>query len=72
LFFRICLVILLCSYTFAPNTLAKSKENRAWRGELVRVIDGDSLVVLREGEKTKVRLWGIDCPDGQRPYSAES
>lgn len=36
------------------------------------VIDGDSLVVTRNGKAMEIRLWGIDAPEYDQPYSAPS
>jgi endonuclease YncB( thermonuclease family) len=36
------------------------------------VVDGDSLVVKRNGKAMEVRLWGIDAPEYDQPYSAVS
>jgi micrococcal nuclease len=43
-------------------------------GKVIRVIDGDTLVLLVEGEQGKpeevrVRLEGIDCPESGQPWS---
>ncbi len=37
----------------------------AWSGVVTRVLDGDSLIVLRDGtgQSEQVRLYGIDCPE---------
>jgi endonuclease YncB( thermonuclease family) len=37
-----------------------------------RVIDGDSLVVLRDGQSLEIRLEGIDCPEFDQPYRKEA
>ena len=52
----------------------------AWQGEVVSVTDGDTVVVLRKdtGQKVKVRLYGIDAPEGKgkrwkpQPYSRQA
>ena len=36
------------------------------------VIDGDSLVVKRNGKTMEVRLWGIDAPEYDQPDNAQS
>lgn len=36
------------------------------------VIDGDSLVVKGNGKTLEVRLWGIDAPEHNQPYSDRS
>jgi endonuclease YncB( thermonuclease family) len=36
------------------------------------VVDGDSLVVRHNGNAMEVRLWGIDAPEYDQPYSVLS
>lgn len=40
----------------------------AFSGRVVGVLDGDSLVVLREGRQVTVRLHGVDAPEGGQAY----
>jgi hypothetical protein len=35
----------------------------------VAVLDGDTIEVLREGWRTRIRLEGIDCPERGQPFS---
>lgn len=49
----------------------------AWTGDVVRIADGDTMTVMRQGEQVRVRFYGIDsmafgfimCPF---PSSADS
>lgn len=41
----------------------------AWEGIVVKIIDGDSLTVQRNGKMYKIRLYGIDTPEYRQPYS---
>jgi len=41
----------------------------AWEGTVVRVLDGDSLLVKKEGRIYEIRLYGIDTPEFRQPYS---
>ncbi len=43
-----------------------------FRGKVVRVTDGDTIKVMREGKEVKIRLAGIDCPEKDQPYGDES
>lgn len=38
-------------------------------GQVVRVSDGDTISVMREGRAVAVRLEGIDCPENGQPFS---
>ena len=40
--------------------------------KVVDVIDGDTVTVLREGQRIKVRIWGIDAPERDQARGAES
>lgn len=40
----------------------------SWRGEVVRVSDGDTLEVMRAGRAVRVRLHGVDCPELGQPF----
>lgn len=37
-----------------------------------KVVDGDSVVLVREMRKIKARLWGIDCPEWDQPFSLQA
>lgn len=41
----------------------------ALEGTVVKVIDGDSLMVQWEGKVSEVRLYGIDTPEYRQPFS---
>lgn len=42
----------------------------AWEGRVVSVADGDTITVepINGGERVKIRLYGIDCPEVRQPY----
>lgn len=37
-------------------------------GRVVGIADGDTIAVLSGTAAVKVRLWGIDCPEGSQPF----
>lgn len=39
-----------------------------FRGQVVGVIDGDTISVMREGKAVKVRLQGVDCPEQAQAF----
>lgn len=41
----------------------------AWEGVVVKVLDGDSIVIQRSGEINTIRLYGIDTPEYKQAYS---
>lgn len=44
----------------------------AWSAKLVTVVDGDTLVVLRDGQQQEIRLYGIDCPEKDQNYGQQA
>jgi len=42
----------------------------AFTGEIVRVLDGDTIEVLVNKEPIRVRLANIDCPEKKQPYGS--
>lgn len=41
----------------------------SWSGKCVGISDGDTLTVLHDGTGEKIRLWGVDAPEKDQPYS---
>jgi len=41
----------------------------AWDAVVVKVLDGDSIEVSRDGKIVEIRLYGIDTPEYKQPYS---
>jgi endonuclease YncB( thermonuclease family) len=41
-------------------------------GEVVKVLDGDTIDVLYGGEAVRVRLAGIDCPEKKQPFGKKA
>jgi micrococcal nuclease len=39
-------------------------------GRVVGVLDGDSLMVLRDGRQVEVRLYGVDAPEGGQAFGS--
>jgi len=62
-FISVFLLALVCGHAFAATLT----------GKVVRVVDGDTLVVLSEGDaQHKIRLAGIDAPERGQPYGRTS
>jgi len=40
----------------------------AWEGKVVRVVDGDTIIVTHQGKRARVRLYGIDTPESIQWY----
>ncbi|MCL2892249.1 thermonuclease family protein [Brenneria tiliae] len=41
-------------------------------GKVVKVVDGDTLLVRRNGADYRIRMLGIDAPEYRQPYGKES
>ncbi|MFH1913566.1 MAG: thermonuclease family protein [Pseudomonadota bacterium] len=68
---HICRVLALSALVCVVLALLGSCA-RAEAVRLVRVIDGDSLVVELAGRREEVRLIGIDAPEGRQEYGARA
>lgn len=49
------------------------RETEKISGNVVKVVDGDTITILLEGNKTqKVRLYGIDCPEKKQAFGKKA
>jgi len=46
--------------------------SKAWSGKVIGIADGDTITVLRDKEQVKIRLYGIDCPEGGQAFSKKA
>ncbi len=59
-------LIILFSFLFSTISLASSS---SFTGRTIDVADGDTITVLNQNnESVKIRLAGIDCPEGSQVY----
>ncbi len=58
----ICITILLSIPIFASE----------FKGRCVSVVEGDIVMVMREGREIKIQLWGIDCPEIEQPFGKKA
>ena len=53
------------------TTTARASDTSA--GKVIRISDGDTFHVLHDDQTTeKIRLYGIDCPERQQPFSQKA
>ena len=64
LFFLISLVF--CS------SLTNAHSSDQFVGKVVYVVDGDTIDVMHNKSKIRVRLWGIDTPEWNQPFSKKA
>ena len=74
---RIASRIAVVALVFAGSTAGEAHAPRAgdegvFYGPLVRVKDGDSLVVKVQGVAMEIRLAGIDAPELDQPYGRDA
>ncbi len=61
--------LLVCAALSGLSLLANAGE---FSGKVIVVMDGDTLLVLKEGEPVKVRLAEIDAPEKAQPFGMAS
>ncbi len=71
---KILLVAVLSGLSLLMGLIAdKEGSSAAIAADVVRVIDGDSIVVSMSGQAEEIRLIGIDAPEmGQRPWGRKA
>lgn len=62
LVWMVLLTVLLCGFSFAEE----------FSGQVVGVIDGDTIDVLHDQRTERIRLKGIDCPEKGQPYGSRA
>lgn len=60
---------LVCAALICLGAPANAEE---FFGKVIAVMDGDTLLVIRDGHPVKVRLAGIDAPEKAQPYGIAS
>ena len=56
----VCFLFLFAFFSEAPAF--------PFTGQVVGVIDGDTIEILHNGKAQRIRLQGIDCPEKGQPY----
>ncbi len=59
----VCFVLLLLSFSTAFA---------AFTALVVSILDGDTMIVLKDGEQEVIRLNGIDCPEKNQVYGSKA
>ncbi|WP_051694202.1 thermonuclease family protein [Desulfohalovibrio reitneri] len=66
------LAAMLLAALLAAPACAEQQSNPPETAQLVRVIDGDSLLVRHGSRETQVRLIGLDAPEWNQPYGQQA
>jgi endonuclease YncB( thermonuclease family) len=61
----IALILLCCC-------IALSAQAETFTAKVIVVMDGDTVMVMREGQKVKIRLANIDAPEKAQPFGKQS
>lgn len=64
----ICYLTLFFFLILMP--LDRGGATERFHAEVVKIIDGDSLIVLSQNKKIEIRLYGIDCPEYDQPFAS--
>ncbi|HEY9843446.1 MAG TPA: thermonuclease family protein [Candidatus Obscuribacterales bacterium] len=67
-----CLVALLLGAHIGARLASVQAGPALTEGQVLRVLDGDSLVCKSGNRALNLRLWGIDAPERGQPLAAES
>jgi micrococcal nuclease len=68
-FFSILSACVLLLVTAPSAGLAAAAQ---FTGQVVGIIDGDTIDVLHNGQAERIRLNGIDCPEKKQPYGTKA
>ncbi|MGL5356698.1 MAG: thermonuclease family protein [Cetobacterium sp.] len=58
--FKLILFLILSTISFA------------FSGKVIKVADGDTITVLKDGEKVRIRFYGVDAPEKKQEYGIKS
>jgi len=57
------------SFGIKQNSYGRTE---SFTARVYHVVDGDSLMVKVKGKKIAIRLWGIDAPEENQPFSRDA
>lgn len=63
--YRVGMIVLLALLFIVSSTNAKEIQG----AKVIKIIDGDSIVVSAGTQNIEIRLWGIDTPEYRQPFS---
>ena len=63
-------IFLVLSIIFSGNLQAA--ESFTFKGQVVSVLDGDTIKVMEKGKAVKIRLYGIDCPEKKQAFGQKA
>lgn len=68
------LLLIIGLFLVFPSSLYGSGDHKKPKEQatVIKIIDGDSLEVSHNGRSNSIRLYGIDSPEWQQPYSRKA
>lgn len=72
LFTLLLSLFLGCSHTESLPPTSPTPVSPTPLTSVVKVHDGDTIIVLSQNTSQRLRLAGIDCPESDQPYGAEA
>lgn len=58
--------------TFLALFISPAIAKEPFFGSVKKIIDGDSLLIVSKKKRIEVRLYGVDCPEYDQPFSNEA
>lgn len=66
-----CVKIFFASCLFITMMLF-STGSHGWTGKVVGISDGDTITVMHDGREEKIRIYGVDCPEGHQDFGTRA
>ena len=60
------LVLIVAALLLIPTTAS------AWSGQVVHVTDGDTITAIKDGQRVRIDLYGIDTPESDQPFGSRA
>ncbi len=64
--------LILLTAIFLSSFVSQAPAGEAFYGSVTKIIDGDSLVIVTNNRKIEVRLYGVDAPEWDQPFSKKA
>jgi len=65
-------IITMLTWLFCLRWLLPVATANAWQGEVVKVLDGDTVQVKKGRDVVSVRLYGVDCPEKRQSFGQQA
>lgn len=62
----------LIGLLFVCALVVQSAKSEDFTGKVVRVMDGDTIEVMKNGEPARIRFYGIDCPEKNQAFGQKA